>query len=214
MYLFFDTETTGLPISWNAPISDSENWPRLVQIAWVIHNENGKETKSRNYIIKPENFFIPHEAAKVHKITTEIANEKGVALDAVLNEFANDVNNIKFLIAHNIDFDEKVIGAEFFRKNIKNKMSGIEKICTMKSSVDFCQIPGKEKYKYPKLQELYLKLFNKNFEDAHDAMVDVKACMKCFFEMEKLNIIKNTKQKTSNKNPQKAIGLTQSIFNF
>ena len=86
MYLFFDTETTGLPINWNAPISDFSNWPRIVQIAWAHYDENGKEIKSKSYIIKPENFFIPIESARVHGITTEIANEKGVAIKAVLNE--------------------------------------------------------------------------------------------------------------------------------
>ena len=33
--LFFDTETTGLPSDYNAPINNSHNWPRLVQISWI-----------------------------------------------------------------------------------------------------------------------------------------------------------------------------------
>ncbi len=33
MYLFFDTETTGLPRNWHAPASDLANWPRLIQLA-------------------------------------------------------------------------------------------------------------------------------------------------------------------------------------
>jgi len=30
MYLFFDTETTGLPRNWKAPVTDLDNWPRMV----------------------------------------------------------------------------------------------------------------------------------------------------------------------------------------
>ena len=42
MFLIFDTETTGLPKKWNAPISDSANWPRCIQLAWQLHDNNGK----------------------------------------------------------------------------------------------------------------------------------------------------------------------------
>jgi len=88
MYLFFDTETTGLPKNYNAPLSDSRNWPRMVQIAWLLADEDGTERESRDYIIKPEGFVIPHQSVKIYGITTEKANEKGVQLESVLNEFA------------------------------------------------------------------------------------------------------------------------------
>jgi DNA polymerase III alpha subunit (gram-positive type) len=54
MYLVFDTETTGLPLNYNAPLSDSDNWPRMVQIAWQLHDEEGKLIENQDYIIKPE----------------------------------------------------------------------------------------------------------------------------------------------------------------
>lgn len=209
MYLFFDTETTGLPISWNAPITDFSNWPRVVQIAWAHYDENGKEIKTKSYIIKPENFFIPIESSRVHGITTEIANEAGIELKAALNEFARAIKDAKFLIAHNISFDEKIVGVEYLRKNMKNNLQFIKKICTMESSVDFCKIPGKDKYKFPKLDELYFKLFNTHFSNAHNALVDVRACAKCFFELQKLGVIKSPE-----KNQEKKSLLQQSIFNF
>ncbi|HNV96986.1 MAG TPA: 3'-5' exonuclease [bacterium] len=209
MYLFFDTETTGLPINWNAPISDFSNWPRVVQIAWAHYNEKGKEVKSKTYIIKPENFFIPIESARVHGITTEMANESGIELKAALNEFTRALKDSQYLIAHNISFDEKVVGAEFLRKNMKNNIQFIKKICTMESSVDFCKIPGKDKYKFPKLDELYFKLFNAHFSNAHNALVDVRACARCFFELQKLGVIKSPETKQEKKSL-----LQQSIFNF
>ena len=66
MYLIFDTETTGLPKKWNAPISDSENWPRCVQLAWQLHDKNGKLISHQSSIIKPDGFDIPFESEKVH----------------------------------------------------------------------------------------------------------------------------------------------------
>ena len=54
MYLFFDTETTGLPKDWKAPISDLDNWPRLVQIAWSHYDSSGNEISNNSYIIKIE----------------------------------------------------------------------------------------------------------------------------------------------------------------
>ena len=209
MYLFFDTETTGLPISWNAPISDFSNWPRIVQIAWAHYDENGKETKTKSYIIKPEDFFIPIESSRVHGITTEIANDQGIELKAALNEFARALKEAQFLIAHNMNFDEKIVGVEYLRKNMQNKLQFIKKICTMESSVDFCKIPGNEKFKFPKLDELYFKLFNMHFENAHNALVDVRACAKCFFELKKLDVIK-----IQSKLQEKKSTFQQSIFNF
>lgn len=59
MYLFFDTETTGLPKRWNAPVTDLENWPRLVQLAWIMYDDRGNMLESRDVIVKPEGFTIP-----------------------------------------------------------------------------------------------------------------------------------------------------------
>ena len=53
MYLFFDTETTGLPKRWNAPVTDLENWPRLVQLAWIMYDDRGNMLESRDVIVKP-----------------------------------------------------------------------------------------------------------------------------------------------------------------
>ncbi len=184
MYLFFDTETTGLPKNYNAPIDDLNNWPRLVQLAWVVYDENAKEKIGKNFIIKPEGFQIPKEASSVHGITTEKANKEGQPLKEVLEEFANAVGSSKLLIAHNMNFDEKIMGAEFLRKNTNHDLFDTVRFCTMQESTDFCQLPGNfGDYKWPRLSELYTKLFGKDFENAHDALADVNACARCFFEL-------------------------------
>jgi len=189
VYLFFDTETTGLPKNWQAPISDVNNWPRLVQIAWLVYNQAEKRIISQNHIIKPEGFTIPREAEMVHGISTQKALKQGQPLQEVLENFARDVAEAELVIAHNINFDEKIAGAEFLRKQINNDFFQKTRVCTMQSSIDFCQLPGNYGYKWPKLSELHIKLFDCDFEDAHDALVDVEACARCFFELKKLGII-------------------------
>ena len=93
MYLVFDTETTGLPRNYKAPISDSENWPRAVQIAWQLHDEWGKIIEHKDYLITPDNYTIPYDSERIHGISTELAQERG----------------------KNIDFDINIMGAEFYR---------------------------------------------------------------------------------------------------
>ena len=193
MYLFFDTETTGLPKNWSAPVTDFANWPRLVQLAWLICDDKGNELSGENYIIKPEGFLIPIEAANVHGISTEKALKQGKDLQNALNDFSNTINNSNVLVAHNINFDIKIIGAEFLRKNVINSLKDIPKFCTMQTTTNYCKIPHANSngggYKWPKLVELHTKLFAEDFSNAHDALADVKACARCFFELKKKNII-------------------------
>jgi len=190
MYLFFDTETTGLPLNYKAPVSDSDNWPRLVQIAWSWYDAAGNVWDSYSFVIKPDGFIIPEEVARIHRVTQERAEQEGLELDIVLKHFAEEVKKAEFVIGHNVDFDDKIVGAEFFRRNIENVLETATKICTMKSSVNFCRLPnGRGGYKWPNLSELHNCLFSENFADAHDALVDVKACAKCFFELKNRNAI-------------------------
>ena len=91
MYLFFDTETTGLPRRWNAPVTDVDNWPRLVQLAWIVCDAEGQTLRSRNAIIQPDGFLIPAAVAKLHGITTVMAREQGLPLREVMEEFAGEM---------------------------------------------------------------------------------------------------------------------------
>ncbi|MFA5080426.1 MAG: 3'-5' exonuclease [Candidatus Paceibacterota bacterium] len=189
MYLFFDTETTGLPKNWKAPITDLDNWPRMVQIAWIMFDNQGIEITAENYIIRPEGFTIPEETARIHGITTQRALEEGNSLISVLKQFKETIDESRIIIAHNIDFDEKIIGAEFLRNNIYNPIEEKQKICTMYSTIDFCAIKSKYGNKWPKLTELHYKLFESDFEDAHDAETDIRITAKCFWELKKRAII-------------------------
>lgn len=188
-YLFFDTETTGLPQNWKAPASALNNWPRLVQLAYTIYDDNGTQVAVGNHIIKPEGFTIPEESTRIHGITHEQAVAEGEPLEEVLATFRQMMKQSNILVAHNIAFDEKIMGAEFIRTTHSNPMEGRPKICTMESTTAFCAIPSSYGLKYPSLQELHKKLFNTGFEDAHDAFVDVNATVRCFFELHKRGMI-------------------------
>lgn len=190
VFLFFDTETTGLPRRWGAPVTDLDNWPRLVQLAYIAYDAEGNQLQSVNTMIKPVGFTIPEEASKVHGITTERALKEGRDLPEVLAEFRALLDKTKYLIAHNMGFDEKIIGAEFLRNGMTDIPASVIKICTMHSTTQFCEIPGNYGYKWPKLMELHQKLFEAEFEGAHDASADVAATAKCFWELRRRGIIK------------------------
>ena len=187
--LFFDTETTGVPLNYKASSSDTKNWPRLVQLAWVLTDEEGNRIHTGNLIVKPEGFIIPTDATRVHGITTQRANEEGVPLAEVIEQFKADLDVANYIVGHNVDFDKKIVGAEMIRLGLKDIMDSKKSYCTMQSSIDFCKIPGKYGYKYPKLQELYKKFFGTEFDNAHDAMNDIEATEKCFWELRKRNLI-------------------------
>ena len=189
MYLFFDTETTGLPRNWKAPVTDLDNWPRMVQIAWILSDTKGNQIESDDFIIKPENFKIPLDASRIHGISTEKAINEGEELEKVLIKFNKLVGQADFIVAHNISFDEKIVGAELLRKGIRSDFERKRKLCTMKASTDYCRLPGLYGYKWPKLSELHIELFGADFDEAHDASVDINATEKCFWEMRKIGLI-------------------------
>ena len=190
MYLFFDTETTGLPKRWNAPVTDTENWPRLVQLAWIVTDDKAQVIRSRNAIIRPEGFTIPPEVAGLHGITTAIALEKGESLQSVLEEFSGEIDEAQVLVGHNISFDECIVGAEFERLRMMTSLFLKPKYCTMKSATDYCRLPGKKGYKAPRLSELHRILFGGGFTNAHNAMADVEATEKCFWRLKSLGVIR------------------------
>ena len=188
-YLFFDTETTGVPRNYKAPSSDTRNWPRLVQLAWILADEEGNRIHEGNLIVKPEGFVIPTDATKIHGITTQKALAEGILLKDAISMFKADLDLANFVVGHNVDFDKKIVGAEMVRLGMSDELGRKKSYCTMLSTTNFCKIPGPYGYKYPKLQELYKKLFGKEFDNAHDAMSDIEATEQSFWELRKRKLI-------------------------
>ena len=202
-YLVFDTETTGLPPRRNNKkysIFDGKSYPnyddldasnhcRLVSISWMIYNiETEDLLLDRYYVIKPEGFYIPEEATKIHGITTEYALENGVDILDVFKQFEKDIETVNVRVAHNFLFDKYVIGAEMYRNlkdDLLDKWDSIPSFCTMVNGMtryDF----GTTRFgnaKPPKLEELYFKIYNERMIGAHNAKADTNACAKCYRSM-------------------------------
>ena len=186
MYLIFDTETTGLPKRWDAPITDTGNWPRCVQIAWQLHDGMGKLIEHQDYLIQPEGYNIPYDAERIHGISTELAQADGISLSEVLKKFNVALSKSKFIVGQNLKFDINIMGCEFHRLGIESPMSSMPVLDTCTEvTATLLQLPGGRggKFKLPTLTELHSYLFNKPFSEAHNATADVEATTRCFFEL-------------------------------
>jgi DNA polymerase III subunit epsilon len=189
MFMIIDCETTGLPRNWKAPVSDLDNWPRAIQIAWSLFDRSDAHIESATHLVRPEGFIIPEDVRRIHGISTERALAEGKRLSDVLQEFSAAVGKAGIIVAHNLRFDESVISAEYHRLRLQPPFAGKRRICTMMQSTDFCKIPGTYGYKWPTLSQLHQVLFQCGYEEAHDAGADVAACAKCFLELKRRRII-------------------------
>lgn len=188
MYLVFDTETTGFP---HKDPQGKIIQPRIIQFAFVLLDESGKEMHRFKELIKPDGWEVPKEQFWIdHGYSTEGNEKNGVPISQALKEWEWCVKNCKVMVAHNLAYDAPIIAAEMDRIGLK--IEGVrQKVCTMKATVDFCAIPHPSRFgfKWPKLEELHEKLFGCKFDNAHDALADVLATAKCFFELKKNGLI-------------------------
>ncbi len=203
--LVFDTETTGLPKTQIVSPTTIQLWPHIVQFSYIIFdNELNKIVKIKDSIIKvPETVIISEENSKIHGITTEISFAKGVSLKPVLEEFFADLNTVDHIVGHNVSFDINMIKAELQRliidtvnlndvirfKEYTTKLNTSKNIyCTMQETIDYCNIEMKDKFdrpykKFPKLVELYQKMFNVTPKNLHNSLNDVIVCLRCFIKL-------------------------------
>lgn len=191
MYLIFDTETTGLPRNWNAPITDTDNWPRCIQIAWQLHDEFGNLIEHQDYLVRPDGFNIPYDAERIHGISTELAEEQGIPLSEVLEKFNVALAKSKFVVGQNIGFDVNIMGCEFHRLGVESPMSQMPVLDTCTEiTAELLRLPGGRggKFKLPTLTELHQYLFGEPFAEAHNATADVEATTRCFLQLIKLEV--------------------------
>jgi DNA polymerase III epsilon subunit-like protein len=206
--IVFDTETTGLPKTKFINPDTLNNWPHIVQFSYVIYDTDLNEIVEVNDdIIKMnENVIIPQDSINIHKITNEISQEKGLKIDIILNKFMEDLNSSDMLVGHNILFDINMVKVELLRLIYEKDLQKSEKsmksykdnlylltnykniYCTLKESIELCNIKtldkyGKEYLKYPKLIELHNKLFNTNPNNLHNALNDILVTLRCFMKL-------------------------------
>ena len=192
--LIFDTETTWFIDKKNP---DLKAQPYIIQFAWIygeIKNNEFTEIKRINQMIKPK-ISIPYASSQIHHIY-DIDVKNAPSIEEYIDEFLQIINESDVVIWHNIEFDEEMIKLELKRLNREYDYRPKQVLCTMKQTVDFCALPWTgERFKYPKLGELYKKLFWEYFLWAHDAIIDVEATLKSFMKLYKIWIIKLEEKK-------------------
>ncbi len=180
--LFFDVETTGLPKNYKAHYSQVDNWPRIVQLSWLVSDLDGNVFKESDNIIKV-NFPIPLVVSRIHGITNEVAEAHGVPILQVLQNFLTDLTDVGRVVCHNVDFDSPILHSELVRAGLPHPIQK-KSFCTMKNTTEYCRLPGQYgNYKWPKLEELYRFCFGQELTNAHNAMADVRATHKVFYHL-------------------------------
>lgn len=203
LVLIFDVETSGL-IPKGEPALDL--CPYILQLSFIMFNTNTLtiEKQYNTYINVPSKVHILPEIEKLTGITRVKCNT-GVVVTEALTELYNAYVKCDKVIAHNIDFDSKMVRLELARNpgrktrhlcdllntgyELANKK---ERYCTMSHSIELCSIiveaidrkgqPYQYK-KFPRLSELHQKLFGTIPENLHDSMVDTMVCLRCYMKM-------------------------------
>ena len=212
-FLVFDTETTGLPTSRSAPLSDSKSWPHVVQLSFMLYDgATGQVLCTTDHLLKlPPGMQVPPESTAIHGVTTSQLLRRGVEPSVALGDFIRCLDQADYIVAHNIEFDRAVLMAEAFRQAMEHDFREAIKTkkdyCTMKNGRAECSILAKRKngstyLKYPKLEELYAHLFGTRPNGTHDALADVLICGRCFARM------------TGRDDPLKASADTRRLFDL
>lgn len=198
--IVYDTETTGLPKKSSVPprIEEESFYPYIVQLSYIMYDtEENKLLKIYDNVVKiPENIVISEESIKLHGITREIMDEKGIPITDGLKSFLEDANTAELIVGHNVSFDNMMIQIEMLRNNFTNLdlFSRSQRFyCTMKNTVELCGIKTcyknstKTYNKFPKLIELYNHLFTLSPTKLHNSLNDVVLCLQCFCKI-KFNV--------------------------
>lgn len=202
-FLFYDTETTWLVSDKKTKWRPLDSEPTIVQLAWIlwtyeiehdmfdnIESIKVVEEKSFDYLFKSIN-PIPQKLTEIHWISDEMVKDMNLCSQSDLfKEFLWRTRKVDHIVWHNIKFDIDMTVLEARRMFHEVEFAWwideiVQKsICTMNWTVAFCQLPAARwGLKKPKLAELHHVLFNEWFDNAHNALADIEATKKCFFEL-------------------------------
>ena len=185
MYLIFDSSANGRPKSYKAPLDDSFAWPRLMHLSWIVLNEELKPIEDYNCLIKPHGYKPSDENLKRHGIDKEKLETTADGLVEVLEKFAASMASCDFVFAHNLQFNEGIVGAEYYRESISSPLISADKYCLMQEATYYCKLPGRRGYKWPSLQEMHSTIFKQGYSPSNHARADVIAASRCFIFLKK-----------------------------
>ena len=199
LILCFDTETTGLPQGRHISIYETEKWPHIVQLSFMVYDTEKKEVvQEYDEIIKiAENVELTPKSVEIHGITRDVIEKRGIPIEKALYAFKCALRTSDCSIGHNLSFDKRLLIVESIRNKgfDANDNSVVQfrfnkEFCTMLNSVDVCKIKmfrkdgsGSFYYKYPTLLELHEHLFQTKPHNAHDSKVDVIVCLRCYCKL-------------------------------
>jgi DNA polymerase III epsilon subunit-like protein len=186
LYLIFDTETDGLI---DKSVFGTIKYPSIVQISWLIMDEDGIVYKKVADLVKSD-FDKYSDAFKINNINPDRILQLGKDPKIIYKEFLNDIKYCKFIVAHNIDFDLPILKNEMKKAYLETEQLNKQQICTMKEGSKLFISQFDNNPKYPKLSELFEKLFNYKVTQIHNAQSDVLLASKCLRELIKKEVIK------------------------
>ena len=191
--LIFDTETTNLPPrncnSWETMLL---KFPNIIQFSFILFDQDKcKILESHDYIIKvPLDTDISEGSIKLHGITMEISQSKGILIKDALKIFEKCYKKADVIVAHNLEFDKKMVQVESLRAEmatIIDEKHNKEFYCTMQNSIDLCNIIATNMLgpykKFPRQNELHLKLFGTEPKNLHNSFNDILVCLRCYIKM-------------------------------
>jgi DNA polymerase-3 subunit epsilon len=196
--LVFDTETSGLPKragferlypAWDTKAYDT---CRIIQLAWAVYTPDGHMMRQRSVYVRPDGFVLDASASAIHKISMETLQNEGESIKAVLQEFQKELVGAGIVVGHNARFDVHAVASEAWRLGMNElaaAMEGAPVHCTMRLAREFCGARNQYGLKFPRLSELYKKLFGSEPVVQHDALADVEATAACYFALRQLGIV-------------------------
>lgn len=185
MYLIFDSSANGKPKSYKAPLDDLFNWPRLIHLSWIILNKELKPLHDYDCLIQAKGFTITEQALKQHHLDPEDLNKKGLDVTEVLEQFTKSVNECQYVFSHNLNYNEGIVGSEYYRASKASPLIAADKYCLMHEGTYYCKIPGKRGYKWPTLQEMHTTIFKQGYTPTNNARADVIAATRCFIALKR-----------------------------
>lgn len=211
-YLIADTETNGLPISYTAPFTDTDNWPRIIELSWELCWEDGTTIEKACDLVYPDGTwrFPTGKFWQEHGFSEAESLIAGEPIDKLLWAFGCAMNCADVMVCHNLSYDKPIIECEMFRaklfpkairkviieKEIKLKVdlrpenTPLIKECTKLLSTPILKLPGyKGEYAWPKLEAAYEFMFGEKMEGAHHASSDVEATKKVYLWIKSLENI-------------------------
>jgi DNA polymerase III subunit epsilon len=149
------------------------------------------EDMSISTLIRPEVFDTGPEwrmsegATKVNGITDEMLQADGIPVRDVLAIYSDYIQAGWIVVAHNAQFDTKVMRGELRRAGMPDLFEQTLNICTMRACTDIVReaptdammATGRRTFKPPKLMECYRHFYGCDFAGAHTSYGDSVACL-------------------------------------